>query len=243
MVRHRSCRIRTGRVRHDELRIWRPFDDAITRWSFRVVVGGYKNDRPSGCRPHRLERSDPLLSVDRDQHLDSVHRSVHLDMDAVRRREGVVTDEASLRARVVVHDDAAQWDDAGDIQWPSRVLLRRRLGTGSGEGPGRRGHVVRSEYLDLPWSAEHHDDDHCHELRLLRNFPAARTIVLTGLCTILVPCQWRGAVAQWSEQGTHNPSVAGSIPAGPTTCFVLHDMPTTCCVVAVDLRRTITPEV
>ena len=25
-----------------------------------------------------------------------------------------------------------------------------------------------------------------------------------------------GAVAQWSEQGTHNPSVAGSIPAGPT---------------------------
>jgi integrase len=26
----------------------------------------------------------------------------------------------------------------------------------------------------------------------------------------------RGAVAQWSEQGTHNPSVAGSIPAGPT---------------------------
>jgi hypothetical protein len=26
----------------------------------------------------------------------------------------------------------------------------------------------------------------------------------------------RGAVAQWSEQGTHNPWVAGSIPAGPT---------------------------
>jgi hypothetical protein len=25
-----------------------------------------------------------------------------------------------------------------------------------------------------------------------------------------------GAVAQWSEQGTHNPSVAGSIPACPT---------------------------
>src|SRR4051794_27836511 len=25
-----------------------------------------------------------------------------------------------------------------------------------------------------------------------------------------------GPVAQWSEQGTHNPSVAGSIPAGPT---------------------------
>ena len=26
----------------------------------------------------------------------------------------------------------------------------------------------------------------------------------------------QGAVAQWSEQGTHNPSVAGSIPACPT---------------------------
>jgi hypothetical protein len=25
-----------------------------------------------------------------------------------------------------------------------------------------------------------------------------------------------GPVAQWLEQGTHNPSVAGSIPAGPT---------------------------
>ena len=29
--------------------------------------------------------------------------------------------------------------------------------------------------------------------------------------------RFRGPVAQWSEQGTHNPSVAGSIPAGPTT--------------------------
>src|SRR4051794_27128894 len=28
---------------------------------------------------------------------------------------------------------------------------------------------------------------------------------------------FQGPVAQWSEQGTHNPSVAGSIPAGPTT--------------------------
>ncbi len=28
-----------------------------------------------------------------------------------------------------------------------------------------------------------------------------------------------GAVAQWSEQGTHNPSVAGSIPACPTDCL------------------------
>jgi integrase len=26
----------------------------------------------------------------------------------------------------------------------------------------------------------------------------------------------RGPVAQWSEQGTHNPSVGGSIPPGPT---------------------------
>ena len=25
-----------------------------------------------------------------------------------------------------------------------------------------------------------------------------------------------GAVAQWLEQGTHNPSVEGSIPSGPT---------------------------
>ena len=25
-----------------------------------------------------------------------------------------------------------------------------------------------------------------------------------------------GAVAQWSEQGTHNPLVVGSIPTGPT---------------------------
>ena len=28
-----------------------------------------------------------------------------------------------------------------------------------------------------------------------------------------------GAVAQWSEQGTHNPSVEGSIPSGPTTAY------------------------
>ena len=29
-------------------------------------------------------------------------------------------------------------------------------------------------------------------------------------------CAAHGAVAQWSEQGTHNPSVEGSIPSGPT---------------------------
>ena len=28
--------------------------------------------------------------------------------------------------------------------------------------------------------------------------------------------EFRGPVAQWSEQGTHNPSVDGSIPSGPT---------------------------
>ena len=32
--------------------------------------------------------------------------------------------------------------------------------------------------------------------------------------------QRHGAVAQWSEQGTHNPSVAGSIPACPTKVTV-----------------------
>ena len=31
-----------------------------------------------------------------------------------------------------------------------------------------------------------------------------------------------GAVAQWSEQGTHNPSVEGSIPSGPTCRAHLH---------------------
>ena len=29
--------------------------------------------------------------------------------------------------------------------------------------------------------------------------------------------QVQGLVAQWLERGTHNPLVAGSIPAGPTT--------------------------
>jgi len=32
----------------------------------------------------------------------------------------------------------------------------------------------------------------------------------------LLPCR-HGAVAQWSEQGTHNPSVVGSIPTSPTS--------------------------
>ena len=30
-----------------------------------------------------------------------------------------------------------------------------------------------------------------------------------------------GAVAQWSEQGTHNPSVVGSIPTCPTSSEVV----------------------
>ena len=29
----------------------------------------------------------------------------------------------------------------------------------------------------------------------------------------------RRAVAQWLEQGTHNPSVVGSIPTGPTSSY------------------------
>ena len=33
-----------------------------------------------------------------------------------------------------------------------------------------------------------------------------------------------GAVAQWSEQGTHNPSVAGSIPACPTSSEAIFDV-------------------
>ncbi len=36
-----------------------------------------------------------------------------------------------------------------------------------------------------------------------------------GRNRLLIRCSC-GPVAQWSEQGTHNPSVAGSIPAGPT---------------------------
>ncbi len=35
----------------------------------------------------------------------------------------------------------------------------------------------------------------------------------------LLERMFSGPVAQWSEQGTHNPSVAGSIPAGPTADF------------------------
>jgi hypothetical protein len=47
--------------------------------------------------------------------------------------------------------------------------------------------------------------------RPVQQVPSATTIddaVFAG--------RYRGPVAQWSEQGTHNPSVAGSIPAGPT---------------------------
>ena len=32
-----------------------------------------------------------------------------------------------------------------------------------------------------------------------------------------------GPVAQWSEQGTHNPSVEGSIPSGPTVFVVVKE--------------------
>src|SRR5262249_50287190 len=34
-----------------------------------------------------------------------------------------------------------------------------------------------------------------------------------------------GLVAQWSEQGTHNPSVEGSIPSGPTKSDVVRRRP------------------
>src|SRR6476661_301453 len=57
----------------------------------------------------------------------------------------------------------------------------------------------------------------------LRKFP---TPGLDGRTTRYGPARRRtaaqtpgelvGPVAQWSEQGTHNPPVAGSIPAGPT---------------------------
>ena len=45
--------------------------------------------------------------------------------------------------------------------------------------------------------------------------------VRTGLRHLLassgvVRCPGSGAVAQWLEQGTHNPSVVGSIPTSPT---------------------------
>jgi hypothetical protein len=32
----------------------------------------------------------------------------------------------------------------------------------------------------------------------------------------------QGLVAQWLERGTHNPLVAGSIPAGPTTKEIMY---------------------
>ena len=42
--------------------------------------------------------------------------------------------------------------------------------------------------------------------------------VRTGSAKLIELCavSSRGAVAQWSEQGTHNPLVEGSIPSGPT---------------------------
>ncbi len=39
-----------------------------------------------------------------------------------------------------------------------------------------------------------------------------------------------GPVAQRSEQGTHNPSVAGSIPAGPTREVKVRDLELLTCL-------------
>ena len=36
--------------------------------------------------------------------------------------------------------------------------------------------------------------------------------------------QQQGPVAQWSEQGTHNPLVVGSIPTGPTMKNILKSL-------------------
>ena len=41
-------------------------------------------------------------------------------------------------------------------------------------------------------------------------------LALRSLIRITIIMPYLGPVAQWLEQGTHNPLVAGSSPAGPT---------------------------
>ena len=44
-------------------------------------------------------------------------------------------------------------------------------------------------------------------------------MVAKGATIRIVALEFRGAVAQWLEQGTHNPLVVGSSPTGPTNFF------------------------
>jgi hypothetical protein len=50
-------------------------------------------------------------------------------------------------------------------------------------------------------------------------FPLKVLLFAKALCGRAT--KFRGAVAQWLEQGTHNPSVVGSIPTGPTNALLL----------------------